>query len=128
MSARDYTKEPTTASERDCATYGHCWHVRDEQHTIDGHRDDVCCWCLKSRCVTVPTRPAIKDGEPHRSHGHFGLGERIGWEEPPAPASFEQIAVAPRIVPFKAPIDPDFRRMIASGMFEGLTIREEPRA
>ena len=91
---RDFDKEPTTAKERDCATYGHCWHVRGEQHTIGGgHRDDICCWCVKSRCVSfIPMRPTIPDGESHRHHGYWGrgIGELIGWEDPkslvPAPA------------------------------------------
>jgi len=57
-----------------CDFIGHCWHVSGEQHTIDRHRDDGCCYCGAHRCVSVD-RP-VRDGR--GGHGLFrGQGEMV---------------------------------------------------
>lgn len=40
----------TLSPDPDC---DHHWHTATWQHTVTNHRDEVCCRCGGSRCVTV---------------------------------------------------------------------------
>lgn len=39
----------------------HCWHLAPWQHSVGGHRDDMCCRCATKRCVSVYPRCAWPD-------------------------------------------------------------------
>lgn len=40
---------------QDAGPHQHCWHPSSLQHTVENHRDDVCCWCRQYRCVKLPS-------------------------------------------------------------------------
>ena len=63
-----------------CDRTGHCWHVGNEQHTVENHRDDICCYCNQSRCVRfLEPRPFREnmDGTQYGVHGRFRHGEMV---------------------------------------------------
>lgn len=56
-----------------CDRIWHCWHVADYQHTLDRHRDDLCCYCGATRCVTVPRPARVGRG----GHGRWMHGAMV---------------------------------------------------
>lgn len=49
-------RSPYISAPEDAGVQGpheHCWHMSQMQHTIEHHRDDVCCHCGKEACVAL---------------------------------------------------------------------------
>lgn len=41
---------------------GCCWHYSSFQHAVTNHRDEVCCHCGTTRCVSVQPKIPLGHG------------------------------------------------------------------
>lgn len=61
-------------------THEHCWHVADFQHAVLNHRDDVCCHCGASRCVSTAI---MRRQDGHGPYASWALDAFNGKVPPP---------------------------------------------
>lgn len=64
--------EAPVKPEKQCGTEGaqhaeHCWHYAPFQHSMMHHRDDICCHCGQTQCVST----LGEYNESRKGHGPF---------------------------------------------------------